>query len=801
MHLRHAASQHFQRLTRRYPFLRRLSIATSLLTLIWLLVLHWGERTVFKAGIAACEWEHWEQWPQEAVPHHLVFIADPQLVDPHTYPGRPWPLSSLTEIYTDMYMARNFRLINTLLDPDSIVFLGDLLDGGREWATNRVKSLTQSTKRSMETLGIADTDKPTSKSEAEETVDVASNGNAGAGSVKAKRSVGSYKKALSMPHDHHIDKKDHLLDALGNDLKEFKPGENGRWSKWDQQQWDADFVRFGRIFFDTDQLYPRTERKAFAAYEVPSDAVSVENGASNVTWQEYAVAGGKQRRVISSLPGNHDVGFGMGVQLAVRDRFQLHFGESNRIDVIGNHTFVSIDTPSLSAAGQFLPEGGETQPQKIYDLSHVWKPSMDFLENMRTPAGKAVAEALHEYYPDANPRRGYAHTVHDPQDLDDQPTTTDLANEALQAKAQLPVILLTHVPLYRDPDTDCGRLRERGRAISVSAGYQYQNVVTRSLSNTIVNRVSTAGELIHVFSGDDHDYCDVTHRYNLGQAGTASNDGGKSAPTPRSVKEITAKSFSWAMGVRRPGFQLVSLWNPVDAMGKTVGTPLPTIQTHLCLLSDQLTIFIDYAMLLGVTLVALLVRAIFVGLQAKPETDVDEAAETPIKLVLPRFQPKANGTANGFSTPTRNGFQSKGRQRTSSTSTSNNHGSNNSLGVQRNYNARTRSVSPANSYAPSSPFAANGQALPNVQEHTAPLIEKAGYYPQVRWTNPDDDSDEEKSVGVGGDDADDEDSQAKWKRRPREIGRARRVLEEFVVSLLLVAVPVALFYAWLIKNG
>ncbi|KAK4549989.1 hypothetical protein LTR36_002956 [Oleoguttula mirabilis] len=696
----------------------------------------------------------------------------------------------MTEVYTDMYMARNFRLINAHLDPDSIVFLGDLLDGGREWATSRARPLNRAQKD-------GGAEKSTEKrGEAADSAAVAGHGNADAGDVKVKRSVGSYRKALSMPHDHQIKKKDHLLDASGNDLKEFVPGENGRWSKWDQRQWDADFVRFGRIFFDTDQLYPQSDRKAFAAYEVPSDAISIENGASNATSQEYALMGGKQRRVITSLPGNHDVGFGMGVQLAVRDRFQLHFGESNRVDIIGNHTFVSLDTPSLSAAGQFLPEGGETSPQKIYEHEHVWKPTMDFLENLRAPARKAVADTLHEYYPDSNPERGYPHTVHDPQDLADQPTITGLGNEALKAKAQLPVIVLTHMPLYRDPDTDCGHLRERGRAISVSAGYQYQNVVTRSLSNTILNRVSTAGELAHIFSGDDHDYCDITHRYNLGQS-----NGGKSAPTPRSVKEITAKSFSWAMGVRHPGFQLVSLWNPVDATGKTVGTPLPTIQTHLCLLPDQLSIFIDYAILLGVTLVVLLVRAIFVGLRANAETDSDEGTWTPMKLVLPRFQPKVHDPANGSSTPTRNGSKSKGRQRTSSTSTSNNHGSNNSLGVQRSYNARTRSVSPANNYAPASPYAPSGTGLPNLQEHTGPLIEKAGYYPQVRWTDPDDESDEEKSVGVGGDGAEDEDSQAKWKKKLRTTGRVRRVLEEFAVSVLLVGTPVVLFYAWLIKNG
>ncbi|KAK5133294.1 hypothetical protein LTR08_008028 [Meristemomyces frigidus] len=768
MHLSHGASTTLHHLRRRYPFLRQFTVTTSILTLLWIYVLYWGERSIFTSGIEACAWDKWEQWPREAAPHHLILVADPQLVDPHTYPGRPWPLSSLTEIYTDMYMARNFRLINKDLDPDSIVFLGDLLDGGREWATDRARPLKQSQVSKLEAMGVIGGGRPTWKRDAGGISEGSETGGSGDTIDKASQK---------------------------QDLKDFVYGENGRWSKWDQRQWATDFARFGRIFFDSDQLYPQSERRAFPAYEVPSDPVSVLNGADNVTWQEYAVAGGKSRRIITSLPGNHDVGFGMGVQMAVKDRHHLHFGEGNRIDIIGNHTFISLDTPSLSAVSQFMPGGGETPNDKSLELKHIWKPPMHFLENLRRPTGKAVADALHEYYPDDHPRPGHLHTVLDPSDVSNPPATVS----AVDLKAQLPVILLTHVPLYRDPDTDCGRLHERGHAISVSAGYQYQNVVTRSLSNTIANRVSAAGELIHVFSGDDHDYCDVTHRYNLGQTNTAAHDGGKSTSVLRSVKEITVKSFSWAMGVRRPGFLLVSLWNPVDAAGATVGTPLPTIQTHLCLLPDQLATFINYAILVGFSLMALLVRGIYMGVRAKDVAEEDEAAETPPRLVLPRFPSKANGAADGFSTPIR---ESKSRQRTSSVSTSMNHtsNSNSSLGVQRNYTARTRSVSPANGlYTPSGQNSLDGYNSPGGERTHALLIEKAGYYPQVRWTDPADDSDDEKSVG--GDGIGEEDSQAKWKKKPRTPGKAWKVLKAFLAGVLLVGVPVGFFYGWLLKNG
>lgn len=669
-------------------------------------------------------------------------------------------------------MARNFRLINQDLDPDTIVFLGDLFDGGREWATERARPLKAAQRKILQGMGI----------------NVGAHGKEESRMTNSKRSIESYNKALTQPHDHAIKKKDHFLNERGEDLKEFVYGENGRWSRWGQKQWNAEFARFVRIFFDPEQLYPESKRKVFAAYEVQSDPIMIENGADNVTWIEYATTGRKQRRIIASLPGNHDLGFGMGVQLAVRDRFQLHFGESNRVDIIGNHTFISLDTPSLSASSQYMPEGGETPPDKAAELNYIWQPTMQYMESLKERSSKLVQEALREYYFGDMTWPGYSHDVVDPEVQSYSPNSIKATP---RSSFQLPVVLLTHVPLYRDPETDCGHLREGGRAIPISAGYQYQNVITQSLTTKIAQRVSAAGELVHIFSGDDHDYCDVNHRYNIAQGSSGS---GRSVL--RSVKEITVKSFSWAMGVRRPGFLLVSLWNPVNAQGETIGTPLPTIQTHLCLLPDQLAVFIDYATLLGLTFSVLLIRATYLGLRSSSGADWEECDDVDsIKLLPPRFRSKPSVKANGYSTPTRNGSEAKGRQRASSTSTSSNANRNATLGVQRSYNARTRSVSPAKGIQRGPSY-----SLPNLQEHSGPLIEKAGYYPTVRWSDPADESDEEKSVGIPPEQ--EEDCQGKSRRRKRtRVTKVWMAINEFMASLVIVGAPSTLFYCWLIKNG
>ncbi|KAF2771818.1 hypothetical protein EJ03DRAFT_9503 [Teratosphaeria nubilosa] len=750
-----AALQHYRQVTRGIPLLRRLSLITAVLTLTWIYVLYWGERLTFKSHIDSCDWQKWEEWPEEAAPHRIVFISDPQLVDPHTYPGRPWPLSSLTETYTDRYMARNFRLINRELDPDSIVFLGDLFDGGREWAPSHARPLKSSQRKALN-----------------EIIE---------GKTLGKRSKESYEKAKFRPHDHAIRKEDHFLDEHGNDLKEFVHGENGKWAKWDQQQWDADYERFGRIFFERDQLYPQRNREILPAFEVAQDAVAVDNGAHNITTKEYAVAGGKVRRILSGLPGNHDIGFGMGVQLAVRDRFHMRFDGTNRVDVLGNHTFISIDSPSLSAFSQFIPEGGETPADRLPGLKHIWEPTMNFLENVREPANKAVADTLSALYPDKLNHTGHAHTVVDPQDA--AMASTDQNDKV--SGVQLPVILLTHVPLYRDPDTDCGSHREGGKAITIRAGYQYQNVITRSLSGSLMGHVFSAGEVMHVFSGDDHDYCDVTHRYNIGLPGS---NGNIEKAAIKSVRETTVKSFSWAMGVRRPGFQLLSLWNPVDERGETVGTPLPTIQTQICLLPDQLNVFIDYALLLGATLMVLTVRAVVLSLRQERPGD-----DAPPNFILSRYRPgKSKNTANGYATPTRTNNGKKNRQRASSTSTSNSpHNAN--LSVQRSYTARTRAISPL----PSS------GAVSNLSENDgSPLIDKAGYYPSVRWTDPDDESeDEEKTLGIPAEYEDGGvDSQDKNRRSGKQT-KVGKALGELGSSFMVVGLPSLVFYVWLIRNG
>lgn len=339
-------------------------------------------------------------------------------------------------------------------------------------------------------------------------------------------------------------------------------------------------------------------------------------------WQDYGlslVPSENGRKIITSLAGNHDLGFAGGINQKVRSRFEAHFGPTNRIDIRGNHTFVSLDTVSLSAMDQVDIETGASglgDKSATAKNSWIWQPVEEYLGNAATERERAVKHevrnmGIRSAFPELRKATGgwppkEIPTVHD---LDTLPTNQKLDSDPLTVWTnQFPTIILSHVPFYRSESSTCGPYRERGTAIPIRAGYQYQNVLTPLISRDIVEKLD-ASQITQIYSGDDHDYCEIEHDEFTGR-----------------IKEITVKSTSWAMGIRKPAVQLASLWNPVDLAqtvsysksgephlnnaDKPLSMPRGTVQNHMCLLPDQLGIFMTYGLLLGATMVVLLVRAV-----------------------------------------------------------------------------------------------------------------------------------------------------------------------------------------------
>lgn len=205
------------------------------------------------------------------------------------------------------------------------------------------------------------------------------------------------------------------------------------------------------------------------------------------------------KQIIMSVPGNHDIGFGETVEVRALERFKAFFGQTSSVYEIGNHTVVLLDTISLSDFGnEFVTK----DPQSIMDRLAPLNPN-------------------------------------DP-----------------------PRILMTHVPLFRDPAThDCGPLRESNKKFPIMKGVQYQTVIDHNLSQEILSKIRPKIS----FSGDDHDYCRILHTY--GEQNTA--------------EEITVKSCSMNMGIKRPAIQLLSLNTNEKQNIKD-----KTYQTEMCYLPD-----------------------------------------------------------------------------------------------------------------------------------------------------------------------------------------------------------------------
>jgi len=59
-----------------------------------------------------------------------MLIADPQIIDHRSYPGRPEWLKALTQFIVDLNLRKSWKAAKRL-SPDVVIFLGDMMDGGR----------------------------------------------------------------------------------------------------------------------------------------------------------------------------------------------------------------------------------------------------------------------------------------------------------------------------------------------------------------------------------------------------------------------------------------------------------------------------------------------------------------------------------------------------------------------------------------------------------------------------------------------------------------------------------------------
>ncbi|KAJ3847188.1 hypothetical protein EV368DRAFT_76802 [Lentinula lateritia] len=244
------------------------------------------------------------------------------------------------------------------------------------------------------------------------------------------------------------------------------------------------------------------------------------------------------------MPGNNDVGMGVARPISrhIRKAFFQTFGPFNQQVIIHNHTFALLDAPGL------VDEDYTRAAQRIpYDK---WSP---------LPGGPV--EFVKTVY-----------TVLMRVEVDDTP-----------------LILLSHIPLWRKDTDSCGPLREKG-SIRKGVGHGYQNTLQKYTSDFLIETLQPS----IIFSGDNRDYCEHIHKLVSGRV----------PEDVAVIPEITVKSFSPSKHILRPGFQLLSLTDPD-----------PTARFHqsiahdLCLLPDQR--FIHWRLYAGFAYFTMIVLILF----------------------------------------------------------------------------------------------------------------------------------------------------------------------------------------------
>ncbi|KAJ3896802.1 Metallo-dependent phosphatase-like protein [Lentinula edodes] len=169
-----------------------------------------------------------------------------------------------------------------------------------------------------------------------------------------------------------------------------------------------------------------------------------------------------------------------------------------------------------------------------------------------------------------------------------------------------PTILFSHIPLSRPEGSNCGPVRERG-TIRRGVGLGYQNTLGKDSTKFLLEHLKPA----LIFSGDDHDYCEYTH--TLGSY------------TGASVREVTVKSLSMAMGVKKPGYQMLSIVPP--------GGLTSTISDAPCLMPDQLGIYLDVYIPLALASLALILIAYEYGFTLD-DNDMDQRLPPPASATV-----------------------------------------------------------------------------------------------------------------------------------------------------------------------
>lgn len=156
-----------------------------------------------------------------------------------------------------------------------------------------------------------------------------------------------------------------------------------------------------------------------------------------------------------------------------------------------------------------------------------------------------------------------------------------LIDEYVSKKRTNPMMLLSHVPLWR-PNNDLCKF-QRTRGLREGEGEGYKNMLPRSISKALLKKIKP----FRIFSGDDHQHCEHKH------AGSG-------------VVENTIGTFSWLQGEKHPSFGMFSV------VTEPSSHQLLSSEFQVCYLPPQEYLYKWYAVFFVISIIPLLLLPMFI---------------------------------------------------------------------------------------------------------------------------------------------------------------------------------------------
>jgi hypothetical protein len=137
--------------TVRLPPPHRHRLFIHALRLSWVVCVLWFELGIFDCALSNCHWPTPQSTddsvrnnphlspicpdprsqPEPSRTSNILIVADPQIINSRSYPNRNFILARLTQFIVDLNLRKSWRLVAMKMRPHVVVFLGDMMDGGR----------------------------------------------------------------------------------------------------------------------------------------------------------------------------------------------------------------------------------------------------------------------------------------------------------------------------------------------------------------------------------------------------------------------------------------------------------------------------------------------------------------------------------------------------------------------------------------------------------------------------------------------------------------------------------------------